>query len=129
MSAVRSAVLTLCLFVLSGVQAQDFPNKPIRVIVPAPGGGSDFAARIIAQAIAGPLGQQVVIDYRGGGVVSTDYVAKAPPDGYTLHVTGGLLWLQPLLRPAPYDAIKDFSTISLLCQEPGIVVVHPSLPV
>src|SRR5262245_27974110 len=109
--------------------AQDYPAKPVRIIVAAPGGGSDFAARIIAQAISQPLGQQVVIDYRGSGVLATDYTAKSPPDGYALHVTGALLWLLPLVRPTPYDAVRDFAPITLINQEPGILVVHPSLPV
>jgi tripartite-type tricarboxylate transporter receptor subunit TctC len=109
--------------------SQDFPSKPVRIIVAAPGGGSDFAARIIAQSIAGPLGQQVIVDYRGGGVLSSEYVAKSPPDGYTLHVTGGLLWILPLLRAVPYDAVRDFAPITLLSQEPSIVAVHPSLRV
>ncbi len=112
-----------------GLYGQDFPNKPIRIVVAAPGGGSDFAARLVAQAISAPLGQQVIIDYRGGGVLSSDYVAKAPPDGYTLYVTGGTMWLLPLIRKVDYDAVRDFSPITLLSQEPGILAVHPSLPV
>lgn len=111
------------------VYGQDFPSKPVRIVVAAPGGGSDFAARQVAQAISGPLGQQVIVDYRGGGILSSEYVAKSPADGYTLHVTGGLLWILPLLRQVPYDAVRDFSPITLLSIEPGIVAAHPSLPV
>src|SRR5690349_18263739 len=132
MLQLRFIVVAVCVglaALMNGAQAQDFPNKPVRIVVAAPGGGSDFAARIVAQAIAPALGQQVVVDYRGGGVLSSEYVAKSPPDGYTLHITGGLLWILPLLRQVPYDAVRDFAPITLITQEPSIVAVHPSLPV
>ena len=116
-------------FAAGMVYGQEFPNKPIRIIVAAPGGGSDIAARMVAQGIAGPLGQQVIVDYRGGGVLSAEYASKSPPDGYTLHVTGSQLWIIPLLQKAPYDAERDFSPVTLLSTEPSVLAVHPSLPV
>ena len=81
--------LSVSLMVLGAgaVSGQDYPNKPIRIVTAALGGGSDFAARLIAQGISGPLGQPVIVDNRGG-VVPGEIVAKAPPDGYTLLVAG-----------------------------------------
>ena len=111
------------------VSGQGYPNKPVRIVTSGAGGNSDFAARIIAQGISGPLGQPVVIDNRGGGVVPIEVVSKAPPDGYTLLVTGAVFWILPLLQPAPYDAVSDFSPLSLITREVFIVAVHPSLPV
>src|SRR5262245_8910139 len=84
-----------------GVWAQDYPSKVVGIGVSAPGGGADFVARQIAQGISGPLGQPVIVEYRGAGVLSADFVSKAPPDGYTLHVGGSILWIAPLQVKAP----------------------------
>ena len=114
----------------SAVCGQDYPNKPIRIITGSVGGGNDAASRQIAQKISGPLGQPVVIDNRGGGsVVSGEVGAKAPPDGYSLLVAGGAMWIIPLLQKAPYDVVKDFAPISLISRVVSVVAVHPSLPV
>ena len=131
-------MLSVSLIVLSAgvVSAQDpatgsgqaFPNKPIRIVTRAPGGGSDLAARTVAQGISGPLGQQVIVDYRGEGFLSAAYVAKSPPDGYTLLLGSTSLWIGPLLQKAPYDTLTDFSPISLTTRSPLLLVVHPSLP-
>ena len=124
-------MLSVGLVVLSAgvVSGQDYPNKSIRIVTRSPGGGSDLAARTVAQGISGPLGQPVIVDYRGGGFLSADYVAKAPPDGYTLALGSTSLWIGPLLQQAPYDAVKDFSPISMTTRSPLLLVVHPSLPV
>jgi tripartite-type tricarboxylate transporter receptor subunit TctC len=108
---------------------QDYPNRPIRLVTSGIGGGNDFVARLIAQGIAGPLGQPVTIDNRPSGVIPGETVAKAPPDGYTLLVLGSTLWIGPLLQKAPYDPIRDFAPITLTTRSPNILVVHPSLPV
>src|SRR3990170_4228307 len=113
----------------SVVCGQKYPNKPIRIVTTAPGGGSDFVARLLAQELSGPLGQQVIVDNRGGGVIAIEIVAKAPPDGYTLNVTGGILWITPLLQYVPFDPVRDFSPITLAVRAPTILVVHPSVPV
>jgi len=107
------------------VSAQDYPNKPIRIITAAAGGGSDFIARLLGQGIAGPLGQPVIVDNRTSAILAAEAVAKAPPDGYTVLVSGSLLWITPLLRKTPYDAVNDFSPISLLLREVYIIAVHP----
>ena len=70
------------------VSGQDYPSKPIRILTSAAGGGSDFTARQIAQGISGPLGQPVVVDNRGGGIIAAEVVSKSPPDGYALTVQG-----------------------------------------
>ncbi len=90
--------------------AQDYPNRPIRVFTSEPGGGTDFAARQVAQAIAGPLGQPVVVENRVQ-LIAIETVATAAPDGYSLLATGPSFWVGPLFRKANYDPIKDFSPI------------------
>ena len=108
--------------------AQDYPNKPVRIVTAGLGGGTDFVARLIAQGISGSIGQPVIIDNRSG-VITGEIVAKAPPDGYTLLVIGQAHWIGPLMQQAPYDAIKDYSPITIADRSPSVVVVHPSLPV
>ena len=108
--------------------AQEFPSKPIRIVTSSPGGGSDFASRIIAQGISGPLGQQVIVDNRSG-VVGQELVAKAAPDGYVLLVDGTSLWTAPLLQTTQYDMARDFAPVSLISRVTNVLVVHPSLPV
>lgn len=128
----RTSALTVsisCLAVFAeGVIAQDYPNKPIRVITAPAGGGSDFIARLVAQGISGPLGQQIIIDNQAGNLGALSLI-KSPPDGYHLQVGGGSLWITPLLRKVPYDVATDFAPVSLLVREVLIVAVHPSLPV
>ena len=111
--------------------AQSYPTRPVRIVTGAPGSTAEFAARMTGQGLAGELGQPVVIDPRavGGGTLFGELVAKAQPDGYTLMVIGSTLWTGPLFRAAPYDAIRDFAPISVLCDSPNILVVNPSLPV
>ena len=111
------------------VFAQSYPNKPVRIVTGGVGGGNDFAARLIAQGLTASLGQQVIVDNRASGVIPGETVSRAPPDGYTLLVTGGTLWIGPLLQHTPYDPMRDFAPISLLTRAPNILVVHPSLPV
>ncbi len=109
--------------------AQNFPTRPIRLVATSPGGGSDFAARLLAPGLAAGLGQQVIVDNRGGTGVPIDIVAKAPADGYTLLYYGGTLWLLPLMQEVSYDTLRDFMPVSLVVNSPGIFAAHPSLPV
>jgi tripartite-type tricarboxylate transporter receptor subunit TctC len=108
--------------------AQEYPARPIRIVTSPVGGGNDFPARLIALAIAGPLGQQIVVDNRPT-VLIADIVAKSPPDGYTLLLTGSAHWIGPLLEKVNYDPIRDFSALTLVDRSPSVLVVHPSLPV
>ncbi len=109
--------------------AQDYPNKPVRLVTTGVGSAADFAARLIAQGIAGPLGQQVIVDNRASGVIPGEIVSKAPPEGYTLLVAGSTLWIGPLLRKTPFDPVRDFAPITLASGTPNIIVVHPSVQV
>jgi tripartite-type tricarboxylate transporter receptor subunit TctC len=111
--------------------AQTYPVKPLRVITAEPGGGNDFAARVIGQAIAPKLGQPWIVDNRGGagGAIAAEAVAKAPPDGYTLLVYAGNVWTIPLLRKNVRYEVKDFAPVTWAARSPSTLVVHPSLPV
>ena len=109
--------------------SQIYPTKPVRIVTGAAGGGSDFASRLIAQGLSGPLGQPVIVDNRGGALLSQEAVAKAPPDGYTLLFTGQSFWVTPLLQVTPYDPVRDFAPISIATSAPNALAVHPSLPV
>jgi len=113
--------------------SQDYPTKPIRLIIPfAPGGTNDIYGRLIGARLSETLRQQVVIDNRpgAGGSIGADLAAKSPSDGYTLvigHI--GTLAVNPTLYPKlPYDPVKDFQPISMLAKVANILVVHPSLP-
>jgi tripartite-type tricarboxylate transporter receptor subunit TctC len=110
------------------VFGQNYPNKPIRIVASAAGGSGDFAARLIAQGLTGALGQQVVVDNRGG-IIPGEIVSKAPPDGYTLLIDAASFWIGPLLQETPYDPVKDFAPVTLTDSAPNVLVVNPSLPV
>jgi len=108
--------------------AQDgFPNRVIRIVTPATGGGSDVLARMIAPSLTESLGQQVIVDNRGS--IANEIVARAPADGYTILIDGSPLWLQPLFRQTAWDPLKDFVPLTLAVSSPSMLVVHPSLPV
>ena len=116
------------------VLAQAYPSKQIRMIVPfPPGGGVDFAARVVGKQLAERLGQQVLIDNRPGanGIVGLEILKQAPADGYTLATASqGPLSINPSLYPKlQYDSLKDFAPLSNVVNFPLLLVVHPSLPV
>jgi tripartite-type tricarboxylate transporter receptor subunit TctC len=124
-----SRMFAMCVLSLASAAAfcQAFPTKPLRVMTTAVGGGNDLLARLVANGISGPLGQPVVVENRTI-VQSIDTVSKAPPDGYHLLVSGGSLWITPLLQKTSYDALRDFSPISMLSRQVLILVIHPSVP-
>jgi len=120
-------------FASPAVAADDYPNKPITLIVPFPaGGGVDAMGRIVAERLTAALGQQVVVDNRGGaaGVIGTRAAAKLPPDGYTLVMsTSGTTSINPSLYVNPgYDPLKDLAPIGLVASTPIVVMAHPSFP-
>lgn len=130
----RAIVILLLLAVCITASAQSYPSKTIRLIVPfSAGGGTDFFARIVATKLTQALGQQVVVDNRAGagGIIGTDLVAKAAPDGYTLLMghTGTLAINPSLYAKIPYDSVRDFSPVSLVAISPLVLVTNPSLPV
>lgn len=114
------------------VLAQTYPVKPVRIIVPtAPGGGTDLIGRLLAQGLSPQLGQQFIVENRGGAgtTIGTTAVAKSPPDGYTLLVTHfSLAFNATYYSKLPYDTLKDFAPISLVAEQPFLFTVHPSLP-
>ncbi|MEO8443256.1 MAG: tripartite tricarboxylate transporter substrate binding protein [Betaproteobacteria bacterium] len=111
----------------------DFPNKPIRVVVPQPPGAStDLTARLVAQKLAEVLGQPVVVDNRpgAGSIIGTELVAKAVPDGYTLLVVASSITINPSLHPnLSFDPLRDLAPITQLSAFPNMLTVHPTLPV
>ena len=119
---------------VNSVQAQAYPNKPIRLIIGFPAGGpADFFGRAMAQALSASLGQPVVVENKGGvgGVLGMDAVAKAAPDGYTLGFNNqGSVAMAPFaLSKMPFNPNKDLALISVVVKVPEAIVVHPSLPV
>ncbi|MEI6318515.1 MAG: tripartite tricarboxylate transporter substrate binding protein [Pseudomonadota bacterium] len=112
--------------------AQQWPSKPLRLVIPfAPGGGADFMGRLVAAPLSAALGQPVLVENRVGaaGIVGYEFAAKAPPDGYTLVILSTSYAILPSLHKLSYDPAKDIQPVSLLSRGPYIVAVHPSLPV
>jgi tripartite-type tricarboxylate transporter receptor subunit TctC len=118
---------------LWAAEAQDYPNRPIRLIVPQSAGGStDLIARLLAQKMGDSLGQTVVVDNRpgAGSVNGTETAAKAAPDGYTLLTVAASFTITPALhKKLPFDSVRDFAPISQVATLPHILIVHPSVPV
>jgi len=112
--------------------AQQYPSKPLRVIVPwPPGQATDLAARLVAQKVSESIGQPIVADNRpgAGGIIGTEAAAKAAPDGYTLLAgSSGPLSINPLLQKTPYDPEKSFTPISLIATVPYVLVTAPGFP-
>jgi tripartite-type tricarboxylate transporter receptor subunit TctC len=125
------ALIVLSLVTVAEAWAQ-YPTRPIRLIVPAaPGGGTDITARSFVPQLAENLGQPIVIENRGGagGVIGTDVVAKAAPDGYTLLMVYVSHATNPtLVTKLPYDTLRDFAPITLISHEPTVLVTHPAHP-
>jgi tripartite-type tricarboxylate transporter receptor subunit TctC len=115
------------------VFAQQYPTKPVRIIVPfAPGGGTDVIARYLAAGMSESFGRQVIVDNRAGanGIVGTEIASRAPADGYTLLFVSSPHSVNPSLYPKlPYDTLHDFAPVSMVATSPYVLVIHPSLPV
>jgi len=128
-----TAALLATGFARAPAQAQDYPSRPIRIIVPfSPGGAVDGPTRAIAQELSKQMKQPVFIENKpgAGATIGADLVAKSPPDGYTLLLASQTNAISAsLYKKLPYDSIEDFEPISLLGREPGVLVVHPSIPV
>ena len=127
----RIAALALMLAVASIASAQTWPAKPVRVIVPfAPGGGADLTARPVSQKLAESLGQQFVVDNRGGagGAIGMELTAKAPPDGYTIMSVSGSFSATAATHKLSYDPLDALVPVVEIGYAPNVLVVHPSLP-
>ena len=132
MTKIRAAVSAcLAAVIVCAAHAQEYPSRPVRVIVPfAAGGPNDIIVRLVAQKLAASLGQPFLVENRAGagGNIGTDYVAKSAPDGYTLLSVGpGSLIINPLMGKVPYDTERDFAPIALMARAPNALVAHPSL--
>ncbi len=121
-------------FVATSAAAQDFPVRPVRIVLGFPPGGiTDITARLLADALSKSWGRQAVVDNRAGasGIIGADYVAKSPPDGYTLLITTSAanVVAPHLFAKMPYDAARDFAHITLLSSSPSVLMVNPKVPV
>ena len=130
----RGAVGALAAMLCWAAGAQDFPSRPIRLVVPQPpGGGTDILARNMAQKLTEVLRQPTVVENRAGatGNIGAELVAKAPADGYTLLMgqAGNLTINISLMAKIPFDPVRDFSPVTMVASTPNVLVVHPSLPV
>ena len=127
----QAAGLLVTFTAIAAAQA-DYPSRPVRLIIPFPPGGSnDVVGRMIGTQLSQQLGKQVIVDNRGGagGVIGTELVSHAPPDGYTILVISLAHAVNPWLYKLPYDPIKGFVPIGIMGTGPNVVVVHPDLPV
>ena len=130
----RRLALLLAIFAFAGTVAaqQNYPNRPLRIVIPwPPGQATDLMGRIIAQKISEQLGQQVVADNRpgAGGMIGTDVAAKATPDGYTLlAASSGPVSINPLLQKVPFDPVRDLAPVANVVRAPFILVSHPKFP-
>ena len=125
---VRMLSIGMMVFSAGVVSGQSYPEKPIRVYSPQIGTSPDVVVRLIADAVAGTLGQGMIVESRG--VIAVEMAAQARPDGYTLLYYTNVVWFMPLFRDnVRWDPERDFSPITLAASTPNLVVVHPSLPV
>jgi tripartite-type tricarboxylate transporter receptor subunit TctC len=127
-----AAICGVALVACTSGFAQQYPTKPIRMVLPfAPGGNTDIIARAFTPKLSEILGQQVIVDNRGGagGTIGTEAVARAAPDGYTLLMVSAAHTINPaMIRKIPYDSVKDFTPLGIIADVPTALVVHPSLP-
>ena len=132
MKRLSLVVAVLASLVPAAGAAQQYPVKPVRVVIPwPPGGSNDVVGRIVAQKLSDTMGQQFIVDNRGGasGVIGSEFVAKSPPDGYTLMIHSATHVSNPhLYGKVPYDTLKDFAAVAPLSVQIGMLVVHPALP-
>lgn len=129
----KVVAMAVAVLLPSLVRAQNYPDRPIRVIVPVPAGGTpDVVARMVAPGLSSLLGQQLVIDNRGGagGLIGGELAARAIPDGYTLFFSspGSLTILPHLQKNVAYDTLRDFAPVSLVSIGPFLLITHPTVP-
>ncbi len=129
--SIKTKTYVLLLLLLPCAQAQQYPVKPVRIVVAfAPGGGTDFVARIIAQKLTDALGQQVIVENRpgAGGLTGFEYGIRSAPDGYTFTLITPGYAIMPSLYPVKYDTLTDYTPVVHVARGPLVLVIHPSLP-
>jgi len=127
----RSAIFAVLALAAGFAQSQQYPTKPVRIIAPfAPGGGTDFIARLIAQKLTERLGHQVIVENKpgAGGNLGAEFAVKSAPDGYTLLLVAGSYTVNPSLYKLSFDPVNDITPVVQLSQGPFVVAVHPSVP-
>ena len=132
MATIRAASAVLLALMALGAQAQSYPSRPVRLIVPlAAGGGMDTVARGVALKLTDSLGQTVVVDNRGGGggSIGAELVAAAAPDGYTLIMMSATSVIHPMMYKARYETLRDFAPVSQVTSQPYVIVVNSAVPV
>ena len=128
MCTVAPGLLMLTMMGATGAAwSQNYPTKPIRIIATQPGNFLDLTARILAQEIAGPLGQPVIVENRPTHVY-LDVLLKAAPDGYTMSFSAGDVWITPFVQKTSYDVVRDFAPITTVLSNPYLLVLNPSEP-
>ncbi len=130
LSAAIAALPFMSSLLSLNVLAADYPNKPIRIIAAEPGGGTDFASRLIAQALTPRLNQQVLVENQGAasGVIAAQELARSAPEGYVMLLTGSPMWLLPFMQDnLPYDPVRDFAAVTLTHRSPNVLAVNPSV--
>jgi tripartite-type tricarboxylate transporter receptor subunit TctC len=125
-------LISICLLIAipASVRADEYPSKPIRIIVPlAAGGTGDTMARLLGEGMSGDAGRRIVVENRpgSGGTIGTEVVAKSPPDGYTVVLVGTSHCMNATLQKLPYDPIRDFTPVALVANTPSVLLVHPSV--
>ncbi len=128
------AIVGICLALALGeAQAQAYPTKPVRIVIPAsPGGASDLIARMLQPALTETLGQPIIVENRvtHGGILATQQVAESPPDGHTLLITFDTFAINPLVfRNLKWDSVRDFAPVMQICRYPQVLLVNPGLGV
>jgi len=129
--AVLAAAAVCAMPALAGAQAEKYPTRPIRMLVPfAPGGGTDITARLIAANATVSFGQQVIVDNRagGGGTIGAETAVRAAPDGYTVAMVSGSYGTNAALYKLPYDPVKDIQSIAMIGESGFVAALHPSVP-
>ena len=130
--SIRAAALGILLLAFTTLAGAEFPDKPIKIVVPyAPGGGADILSRLVGQKLSERVKQPVVVENHGGGsnTIGMGLVARSDPDGYTLGLATPVFVMAPLgMKARPYDALADFTPVAMIGFTPLILVVHPSVP-
>jgi len=128
----KLAVIVIALLLSGAIQAQDYPNKPVRIVIPFPaGGGTDILSRALGQKLSEQWKQPIIVDNRpgGGANIGADHAAKSAPDGYTLFMSSTIHSINVSLYPKlSYDFLKDFAPMGLVAETAQVLVVHPSVP-